>query len=86
MTNDSDVIQHQLLPEQVLKENSTCVVIDETGNPGQDSGSLYLDESRKTWVAVFLSGEDFATATRELPLVVAIKLSLEHFHKLLRRR
>ncbi|MEI8035450.1 MAG: DUF3800 domain-containing protein [Betaproteobacteria bacterium] len=61
------VTPYSLTVEQVLAAGTTCVVIDETGNPGQSTGSKYLHPSRKSWAAVVLSPAQFAIAAKELP-------------------
>ena len=61
------VTPYSLTVEQVLSTGSTCVVIDETGNPGQSTGSKYLHQNRKSWAAVVLSPAQFAIAAKELP-------------------
>lgn len=45
----------QINPDEIANSNCSCVLIDDTGTPGQDAGSAYLDASRTTWTAVFTS-------------------------------
>lgn len=61
------VTQYSLTDSEVLDSGLPCVVIDDTGNPGQDSGSKYLHPTRKTWVAVLLTAFKFSVASSELP-------------------
>ncbi|WP_247424659.1 DUF3800 domain-containing protein [Ralstonia pseudosolanacearum] len=61
------VNQYPLTMEEVLSAGTSCVVIDETGNPGQSTGSKYLHPQRKSWAAVIFSPEQFAIAAKELP-------------------
>lgn len=56
-----------LTVEHVLAAGTSCVVIDETGNPGQSTRSSYLHPNRKSWAAVVLSPSNFAVAAKELP-------------------
>jgi hypothetical protein len=53
--------------EEVLSAGTSCVVIDETGSPGQSTGSKYLHSRRKSWAGVILSPAQFAIAAKELP-------------------
>lgn len=41
--------------------------IDDSGTPGIQAASPYLDSSRKTWVAVLFSAEQLGTVYREFP-------------------
>jgi len=61
------VTPYSLTVEEVLDAGTTCVVIDETGNPGQSTTSKYLHPNRKSWAAVILSPAQFAIAANELP-------------------
>jgi hypothetical protein len=61
------VLQYSLSTEEVLSSGKTCIVIDETGNPGQSTDSAYLHPLRKSWAAVILSPSEFTTIARELP-------------------
>jgi hypothetical protein len=61
------VTTYRLTDAEVIASALPCVVIDETGTPGQDIGSVYLHPTRKTWVAVILTSREFATASSELP-------------------
>lgn len=63
----SMVTHYPLADNEVLVSGLPCVVIDDTGTPGQDSGSKYLLPARKTWVAILLSPAQFAVASSELP-------------------
>ncbi|SAL19070.1 hypothetical protein AWB73_01128 [Caballeronia turbans] len=64
------VNQYSLTIDEVLRAGTSCVVIDETGNPGQSTGSKYLHPQRKSWAAVIFSPAQFATAAKELPLAI----------------
>lgn len=46
------VTPHKLKLENIADGLHCCVLIDDSGTPGQVAGSTYLDPSRKTWVAV----------------------------------
>ena len=61
------VNEYQITAEEVISSQLSCVVIDETGNPGQDSGSDYLLSTRKSWAAVILSPMQFVEVANELP-------------------
>lgn len=58
---------YRLTLEEVRDSGKTCVVIDETGNPGQSTGSSYLHPDRKSWAAVVLSPQQFKEVASELP-------------------
>lgn len=64
------VTQYSITIDEVLNSGTACVVVDETGNPGQSTGSKYLHPNRKSWAAVVLSPDKFAIAARELPLAI----------------
>lgn len=61
------VNHYNLTDNEVLDSGLSCVVIDDTGTPGQESGSKYLHATRKTWVAVLLTPAQFSVASSELP-------------------
>lgn len=61
---------YSLSVTEVLRAGASCVVIDETGNPGQSTGSKYLLSDRKSWAAVILSPAQFADAAVQLPLAI----------------
>src|SRR4030042_881528 len=51
----SHVEPYALTMSEVAQSGRSCVLIDDSGTPGQIAGSKYLDPNRKTWVAVLIS-------------------------------
>lgn len=51
----SRVEPYALTMSEVAESGRSCVLIDDSGTPGQIAGSEYLDPDRKTWVAVLIS-------------------------------
>lgn len=77
------VNQYRLTDQEVLSSRMACVVIDETGNPGQSIGSKYLTPDRKSWAAVILSPKQFSEASTQLPQTLETLKELcggEEFH------
>jgi hypothetical protein len=60
------VTPHKLTVEEVADLKHSCVLIDDSGTPGQVGGSTYLDPSRKTWVAVITSPQQMREIADEI--------------------
>ncbi|MFV2045214.1 MAG: hypothetical protein ACC700_18520 [Anaerolineales bacterium] len=61
------VSEYRLNPHEITSSACSCVLIDDTGTPGQNAGSVYLDESRKTWTAVFTSPKQISELIDQIP-------------------
>ena len=65
--NPMDVTEYKLTMEEVRSSGRSCVLVDDSGTPGQVSSSRYLHPSRKTWVAVLTTPEQFRVIAQQLP-------------------
>jgi len=60
------VTPHKLTVGKVADLKHSCVLIDDSGTPGQTAGSSYLDPSRKTWVAVITTPQQMHEIADEI--------------------
>lgn len=69
--------------DQLLAGKFCGVFVDDSGTPGQQSESPFLDPSRKTWVAVLLTSTRLADAQRQFPGALQLlsdRLGVREFH------
>ncbi|MFC1761191.1 hypothetical protein ACFL6U_03825 [Planctomycetota bacterium] len=63
----SGVEPYTLTMAQVAQSGRACIVIDDSGTPGQVAESMYLHPERKTWVAVLMTHCQIEEVCAQLP-------------------
>ena len=67
MADPSLVKLFALTMSEVVQSGRSCVLIDDSGTPGQIAGSEYLSPDRKTWVAVLLPSRQVTEVFEQMP-------------------
>jgi hypothetical protein len=58
---------YELKLQEVATSGRPCVLIDDSGTPGQLAGSTYLHPDRKTWVAVLTTPRQTREVCEQMP-------------------
>lgn len=58
---------YELKMDEVAAGKHPCILIDDSGTPGQEAGSPYLHPSRKTWVAVVTTATQIKEVCQQFP-------------------